>query len=126
MEANFAGSVHLPAPLAVAVEIRLLDAGTRVERVWRVSAAIGEPGLRLANPVPFAPKRPVTVTLRFPDDDAPFVAHGTIATERRPAARESEDGPDNEPRATLVAFTSIDPGAKARLMNYLEERMSTS
>jgi hypothetical protein len=118
---NLPASVQLPAPLVVAVEIRRLDAGARTERVWRTSSAIGEPGLRLRHPVPYEIGRPVAISLRFPEDDGSFVAQGKLAGER-PAAKKGED---DSPRATLVAFTSLDAGARERLLRYLEERMST-
>ena len=54
--------VSLRAPIAVPVEIRA-PAG----RVFRLSAAVGEDGIRLARGASFEPGRPVDVRFELPD-----------------------------------------------------------
>jgi hypothetical protein len=55
----------LRAPLAVPVEIRV-DARADARRVFRLSASVGEDGVRLVRPAPFEIGRPVTVRFVLP------------------------------------------------------------
>ena len=55
-------SVSLRAPIAVPVEIRAPK-----RRVFRLTAAVGEDGVRLARGAPFEPGRPVEVRFDLPD-----------------------------------------------------------
>jgi hypothetical protein len=54
--------VSLRAPIAVPVEIR-----APARRVFRLAAAVGEDGIRLARGAPFEPGRPVDVRFELPD-----------------------------------------------------------
>jgi hypothetical protein len=105
--------MHTPAPLAVAVEVRVLDAGTRVDRVWRTARLIGEDGLILEVDLPYEPRRPVHVSLRLPDElGLPIEATGLVEPVR------FTDG--ERPRG--VRFTSIEPAARERIVAYVQER----
>jgi hypothetical protein len=55
----------LRAPIAVPVEIRV-DARADARRVFRLSASVGEDGVRLARPAPFEIGRPVAVRFALP------------------------------------------------------------
>jgi len=57
--------VSLRAPIAVPVEIR-----APARRVFRLAAAVGEDGIRLARGASFEPGRPVDVRFELPDGGA--------------------------------------------------------
>ena len=99
--------MNLPAPLAVPVEVRALDTGPDLDRVWRLALAIGEAGLQLERDLPWAPGRPVRVELVLPDDPAPLAATGVVAPRR----------------SDTIAFTQLDPEPRRRLAGYVQERM---
>ena len=124
--------MHLPAPLHVTVLVRALDVGPNLERVWRLSCAIGEDGVRLRRDLPFEAGRPVRVELTLPDQDELVSATGVV-TEVRPDDRDddveqppeggSQSADADRPRPRAVAFTALEPLAKQRLAKYIEERM---
>jgi hypothetical protein len=89
------------APLAVAVEIRALDA---VARAFRLSQSIDDRRLELERELPFEPGRPVAVELMLPDDDVPLQSAGVVAT------------------PTAITLRP-DPAARKRLAAYVTERM---
>jgi hypothetical protein len=97
--------VRAPAPLRVTAEIRALDAGVQVVRVFRLTRAIGEDGVAFARELPFEPGRPVRVELRLPDDPAPLAAAGRVTSEG-------------------VELGAVDSETRARLRAYVIERMS--
>src|SRR5574341_489243 len=97
-------SVNAPAPVAVTVEIRAPNGEGAPERVWRLARAIGEEGVLFERPLPWEPGRPVALALRLPGADA-IDAAGRIAA------------PD------AVAWTTIDPEARRRIIGYVQERM---
>lgn len=106
------------APLAVTVEIRALDTGTRLARAFRLSRAIDDSLLRLERDLPFEPGRPVSAELRLPDDERPLRLVGTVAlVPPDDAATEGEAG---RPRA--VAIHMLDADDRQRLAAYLTER----
>jgi PilZ domain-containing protein len=96
-------SVSLRAPIAVPVEIR---APTR--RVFRLAAAVGEDGIRLARGASFEPGRPVDIRFVLPDG-------GTLAM---PAIVAEGDADDDE-----LGF--VDPPADAReaIRRYVHGRL---
>jgi hypothetical protein len=108
------------APIAVTVEVRALDVGPRLDRAFRLSAAIDEDGLRLERDLPFEPGRPVSVELRLPDDPAPIVARGAVAA----LAPEDEEREGQASRPRAVSFTALDRESRRRILRYVEERMS--
>ena len=92
------------ALLAVPVEIRLLDAGARVDRVFRLTHSIAEDAVRFAHDLPFEPGRPVRVELTLPDDDRPLQAEGRIE------------------RPDLVSLRQADADVRERIGRYVGER----
>ena len=108
--------MRLPAPLSVTAQVRALDTGPRVERVWRQTVAVGEEGLLLLRALPFEPGRPVRVDLVLPGD-APLSATGVV-TEVRPD-REDEDA---LPRA--ITFTALDDAARRLILAYVEDGLA--
>jgi hypothetical protein len=97
-------------PLAVTVEIRALDTGTRLVRAFRVTRELDDNVIRFERDLPFEPGRPVTAELTLPsdndDDDQPIVVTGVAA----PAA---------------VVLRSLDADARRRLDAYIAERTRT-
>ena len=110
--------MHLPAPLAIAAEIRALDVGPRLDRVWRLTLAIGEDGLRLERDLPFEAGRPVGVVLTLPDDDVALSASGVV--EAVPPDDEAAEGEVARPRA--IAFRALADDARRRILRYVKER----
>ena len=106
--------MRAPAPLAVTVEIRALDVGERLDRVWRVAASVGDEGIRFERELPWEPDRPVSLTFRLPptgdspDDDGPLAVTGVVVT------------PD------AVRFAPVDADTQHRLVRYVQERMQES
>ena len=96
-------SVSLRAPIAVPVEIR-----APARRVYRLSAAVGEDGIRLARGASFEPGRPVDVRFALPDG-APLALAAVV---------DAGDAEDDE-----MAF--VDPPADAReaLRRYVHGRL---
>jgi hypothetical protein len=115
----------------VTVLVRALDVGPKLERVWRMSCAVGEAGVRLRRDLPFEAGRPVHVELTLPDQDVPVAATGVVAEVAPDAsydaiedAAHSNDGEDaDRPRPRAVVFTVLDPAARQSLARYVEERM---
>jgi hypothetical protein len=95
--------VSLRAPIAVPVEIR-----APARRVFRLAAAVGEDGIRLARGAPFEPGRPVDVRFALPDG-------GALALS---AVVDAGDAPDDE-----IVF--VDPPADAReaIRRYVQGRL---
>jgi hypothetical protein len=96
-------SVTLRAPIAVPVEIR-----APARRVFRLAAAIGEDGIRLARGASFEPGRPVDLRFALPDGSA--LALAAIVGEG--------DGPDDE-----LGFADPPIEARAAIGRYVQERL---
>ena len=97
-------SVSLRAPIAVPVEIRAPK-----RRVFRLTAAIGEDGIRLARGTAFEPGRPVDVRFDLPDGG------GALA---RPAIVRDGQAPDDE-----LAFIDPPHEARAAIHRYVQGRL---
>ncbi|MBI4509747.1 MAG: PilZ domain-containing protein [Deltaproteobacteria bacterium] len=117
--------MNAPALLAVPVEIRALDVGLKVDRVFRLAHAITPEALRLERPLPFAAGRPVEARLTLPDDDRPVTIIGVV--------KETAPGPHREERVTagekfnrLVAFTDMNAETRQRILRYVEERTAVT
>jgi len=93
-------------PLAVTVEIRALDTGTRPQRAFRVTRDLDETRLRFERELPFEPGRPVSVELTLPDDTQPISMSGVT----------DED---------VVRLRAVDADARRRIVAYLTERTRT-
>jgi hypothetical protein len=109
------------APLAVAVEIRVLDVGSRLVRAFRLSRSLGEDGLLVERDLPFEAGRPVSVELALPDDD-PQAVHGRGVVIAVAPADEETEGEATRPRG--VSFTHLDPECRRRVARYVAERMT--
>jgi hypothetical protein len=108
-------TVDLPALLAVTVEVRALDVGPSVERVWRVARAIGVAGVSFVRALPFEAGRPVRVELTLPGDDRSIAASGTVDLVRA-------DDADRPPVPSAVAFSLLDPEPRERIQRYVQTR----
>lgn len=104
-----------PAPLAVTVELRLLDTGPRVDRVFREAAEISDRGLTVARTIPYEPGRPVTCSFTLPGDDRTLAVLAIIDTP--PRARGQEPPP-----ADSVTFRELTDDARTRIEKYTRER----
>jgi hypothetical protein len=100
----------LQAPAAVPVELR---ASRR--RVFRLSAEIGEEGVRLERPAPFELGEPVELRLPVPDAE-PVVLRATV---------EAVDDEDERSGQGGRALRFIEPPAEARrvLRGYVLQRL---
>ena len=92
------------ALVAVPVEIRVLDVGQRLERVWRLAHSIAIDAIRLEHDLPFEPGRPVRVELTLPDDDKPVTIDGRVE------------------RPDLIVLLGADGDTKERISRYIGER----
>ena len=97
-------SVSLRAPIAVPVEIRAPK-----RRVFRLAAAVGEDGIRLAAAAPFEPGRPVDVRFDLPD--------GLGALALRAIVEEGEAAADR------LAFVDPPSGAREAIRRYVHGRL---
>ena len=92
------------ALLAVPVEIRALDVGARVERVFRLTHSIAEDAVRFAGELPYEPGRPVRVELTLPDDEQAIRAEGKVE------------------RPDVVSLRQADADVRERIARYVGER----
>lgn len=103
----------LEAPAAVPVEIR---AGDR--RVYRLSSAIGDKGLRLVRPAPFELGQPVELRFALPDSEAPL----TIGAEVEGLGEEAER--DGDAGGCGMRFIKPHPVLVDHLLGYVLARLS--
>jgi hypothetical protein len=96
--------VSLRAPIAVPVEIR-----APTQRVFRLTAAIGEDGIRLARGTSLEPGRPVDLRFDLPDGG------GALAL---PAIIREGVAPDDE-----LAFIEPPGEARAAIHRYVHQRL---
>ena len=106
-----------PAPLAVTVELRLLDTGPRVDRVFREAAEISDRGLTVVATIPYEAGRPVACSFALPGDDLPLTL--TAIIDAPPRARGQEPPP-----ADSVTFRELTDDARTRIERYTRERNS--
>jgi len=97
-------SVSLRAPIAVPVEIRAPK-----RRVFRLTAAVGEDGIRLAGVAPFEPGRPVDVRFDLPDGGGALALRAIV-----------EEG---EAAADRLAFVDPPSGAREAIRRYVHGRL---
>ena len=103
----------LEAPAAVAVEIRI--SGESAQRVFRLSAAVDEEGLRLERAAPFEIGRPVDVRLLLPDDPE-------VLDLRAEVALGDGDG-EGEHGGRRLTFVAAPAEARHRIHRYVAERL---
>jgi hypothetical protein len=96
--------VSLRAPIAVPVEIRAPK-----RRVFRLAAAVGEDGIRLARGAPFEPGRPVDVAFDLPDGGGALALRATLG--------EGEAADDQ------LAFIDPPAGAREAIRRYVHGRL---
>jgi hypothetical protein len=110
----------LRAPLAVAVEVRL-PAGGEARRVFRLSASVGEDGVRLGRPAPFDVGRPVDVRFALPAGDALAVRAEVLPVADGAGDDEAElEGAGGRELAFLEPSTD----ARAAIRAYVRARLS--
>ena len=108
--------MRAPAPAAVPVEIRALDTGPKLERVFRLTQSIGEDGILFAVALPWEARRPVSLLFRLPGDEQNLEATGVIQ-EVRP------ERPDQEAQPRAVAFVALEETQRTKIRAYVQERM---
>jgi hypothetical protein len=112
----------LRAPLAVPVEVRA-TLGRETRRVFRLSASVGEDGVRLGRAAPFEVGRPVEVRFALPP---PVAATLALAAEVLPV----QDGAgDDEARlegagGRELSFLEPSGDARAAIHAYVRARLS--
>jgi len=70
--------MSLRAPVAIPVEVRSQEGAGEVRRAFRLSANVGEDGVRLVRPAPFDIGRPVAISFALPDAE-PIVLRAEVA-----------------------------------------------
>jgi hypothetical protein len=96
--------VSLRAPIAVPVEIRAPK-----RRVFRLTAAIGEDGIRLARGASFEIGRPVDVSFDLPDGGGALALRATVG--------EGDEADDQ------LAFIDPPAGAREAIRRYVHGRL---
>jgi hypothetical protein len=96
--------VSLRAPIAVPVELR-----APARRVFRLAAAVGEDGLRLARGAPFEPGRPVDVRFDLPDGGGAMALRAIVG---------EGDAADDQ-----LAFIDPPAGARELIRRYVHARL---
>jgi len=107
--------MSLFAPLRVPVEIRAPD-----RRVFRLSSAVADSGLRLARTAPFEIGRPVTVSFALPPRD-PAAAEVTL-TLTATVALTDEDG-DGDGGGRALVFVEPPRDSRQAIARYVAERL---
>lgn len=105
-------SLGISAPAAVPVELRADQ-----RRVFRLSAEIGQGGLRLERPAPFEPGRPVTIRFSLPGAAQAYEAEAEVATTGDPLEEGGSLG------GTALYFREPLPEAQAAISAYLMDRL---
>lgn len=106
------------APVAVTVELRLLDVGPRVDRVYRVASEISARGLVVEQTIPYEAGRPLACSFTLPGEDTPLTI--TAIIDQPPRARGQEPSP-----ADAVTWRDLTDDARTRLERYTRERNLT-
>lgn len=106
--------MSLRAPLAVPVEVRSQEGTGEVRRVFRLSASVGEDGVRLVRPVPFDVGRPVAISFALPD------AEGVAL--RAEVALADGDG-EGERGGRELTFMGAPADVRQTLHRYVSERL---
>jgi hypothetical protein len=101
--------VSLRAPIAVPVEIRAPK-----RRLFRLTWAIGEDGIRLERAAPFERGRPVEVRFALPDGEALAL---------RAEMGDDEDDPDHDERSRELLFIDAPVEARLAIHHYVAARL---
>jgi hypothetical protein len=105
----------LRAPAAVPVEVRA-ERGAEARRVFRLSASLGEDGVRLVRPAPFEVGRPVDVRFALP-------AGETLTLRAEVLPVDDDDALDGAGGREL-AFVAPPGEARAAIRAYVRARLS--
>jgi PilZ domain len=116
----------LRAPLAVPVEIRVAGRTKDDEdrRLFRLSASVGEDGVRLARPAPFEIGRPVSVRFTLPLPDA-----GALSLDAEVLHADAEDERRHEDSTAgtggrELTFVHAPAEARAAIRAYVRARLT--
>lgn len=111
----------LRAPMAVPVEVRAqLGSGAEERRAFRLSAAVGEDGVRLFRAAPFEIGRPVNIRFALPA--GPSLA---LRAEVLPVQDERDDEDEHQGAAGReLAFIEPPSDARAAINAYVRARLS--
>lgn len=107
----------LRAPMAVPVEIRAelgSKSSPQVIRLFRLSRAVGEDGVRLERAAAIEVGRPVQVAFALPGSDERIVATARIA---------ATDGDQDDSGGRELSFGELPSEARARIGRYVAERL---
>ena len=106
----------LRAPMAVAVEVSVA-AGADTRRAFRLSASVGEDGVRLGRAAPFEVGRPVDVRFALPE--------GEVLALRAQVLPIGDDGDELEGAGGReLAFIAPSSEARAAIRGYVRARLS--
>ncbi|HVU52502.1 MAG TPA: hypothetical protein VHL80_17530 [Polyangia bacterium] len=106
----------LRVPMAVAVEVSV-SAGADRRRAFRLSASVGEDGLRLERPAPFEVGRPVDVRFALPAGEALALRAEVLPV--------GDDGDELEGAGGReLAFIAPSSEARAAIRGYVRDRLS--
>ncbi len=102
----------LEAPAAIAVEVGASD-----NRVFRLSFAIGDEGLRLERPAPYEIGRDLRLQFWLPDARVPLALRARLETTGDPTEGGGEHG------GCGLRFLSPDLATRAALTGYVLDRL---
>jgi hypothetical protein len=105
-------SLGLSAPAAVPIEVRSDE-----RRVFRLSREIGEGGVRLAQPAPFEPGRPVDVRFALPGATKTISGRAQVVVTGDAAEEEGSRG------GAALHFLDLAQESRAEITAYLTERL---
>lgn len=106
----------LRAPMAVAVEVSV-TAGADTRRAFRLSASVGEDGVRLGRAAPFEVGRPVDVRFALPA--------GEVLALRAQVLPVGDDGDELEGAGGReLSFIEPSSDARAAIRDYVRARLS--
>jgi hypothetical protein len=106
--------MSLRAPLAVPVEVRSHEGAGEVRRAFRLSANVGEDGVRLVRPAPFDVGRPVAISFTLPDADA-IVLQAEVAL--------ADGDGEGEQGGRELSFVGAPAEVRETLHRYVVERL---
>jgi hypothetical protein len=113
--------MSLRAPVHVPVELRRLARQSRSTdrdgRWFRMTSAVSVEGLSLSNVVPDELAGPLDIAFHLPGDREPIRCVG------RPAEDVIGTGEDERSERSAVVFIDLDESGRARIINYVNERL---
>ena len=107
----------LYAPMHVPVEISRVVHGAGTARWYRLSTHVGAESVRLAHVVPEELDGPLTVAFHLPGDATPVRCQGRAREEI------GGEGEDEHAERRALALEDLDDAARARITQYVHERL---